>query len=95
MAFDQLRLVVESIDVAYCARAENHQHALGLRLEMRLSRGIRFGWVDLGVQWASVNLRLASKHTVMLQKRRNRDASQTPRQQVEETASAEPRCTLI
>ena len=47
----QFRLVVESVDMADCTRAVNHQDLLGRHREVRRTRCVRVVGIDLRADW--------------------------------------------
>ncbi len=80
----ELGLVVERVDVRERARAEDHEHVLRLRREVRCPRGIRLGRVDRGP-----DRRLASEEPLLVEQRRKRDARQARAAPLEEVPAIE------
>ena len=72
-ALDQLRLVVEGVEVAERPGAEDHEHALRLRREVRLPRRTRLPQVNRGANGGFGFLR---PQLVLGQQMRERDGAE-------------------
>ena len=80
----ELRLVVERVDVRERARAEDHQHLLGLRGKVRRPRGVGMGRVDERPDWW-----LSTEQPLLVQERRQRDAREAGAAPLEEVTAVE------
>ena len=73
MLLDQFRLVIECVNLATGAGAENHQHILCRRFVMRIACGKRAAWDNLRTNWAC----FVRQKALVLQQTRECDTAQS------------------